>query len=261
VVRKALELGFSAVSITDHDSVRGIGPAMKAAEATPLEIIPGVELSCAGKKRELHMLGYFIDHEDRHLVRVLEKMKSGRIRRMKKMVSCLRDKGLDISADDLFDPRRPGTVGRLHLAREMVERGLVSNRREAFRRYIGDGRNCHVRHERMDAGKAIDIIRKAGGVPVLAHPGTTECDEEIPELVSRGLRGLEVYHSKHYSSTCERYLKMAGSLGLLVTGGSDCHGRRDSRSGIGSVRLDCERVEALREESRAIRAKGPGGSL
>ena len=253
VVEKASAMGLAALSITDHDCIEGVQPAIDAASGTSLEVIPGVELSCSRGSREMHILGYFIDHTSVQLVDRLERMKSNRVDRMKKMVELLRDKGLEVTEEMVFDGAEDGTIGRLHLARALSASGLVSSEQEAFDRYIGDGKSCQIKHERLDHVDAINMILESGGVPILAHPGTMDGDRDIPALIEAGVRGIEVYHSKHYPSTVRRYLAMAREGGLLITGGSDCHGHVSGRSIIGNVKVDYEVVERLREEAQRIR--------
>ena len=253
VVEKALGMGLRAVSITDHDSVDGIFPAMRAAEGTDLEIVPGIEVSASMKASEVHILGYFIDWKDQSLVKALDVMREKRVERLHKMVHLLQGKGMDISAEEVMATSPKGTVGRLQLARVMVQKNLVKDMRTAFDRYIGNGRPCHVGHEYLDYKKAIRMIRKAGGVPVLAHPGTMGNDEDIPLYLEAGLRGLEAYHTKHWPATANRYAEMASKYDLIVTGGSDCHGMWEEKMLMGTVSVGYETVEKLREEARNIR--------
>jgi len=253
VVEKAVQLGLKVIAVTDHDCVGGIAPTMRAAKGTGVEVVPGVEISAAKGEKEIHILGYFMDHKNRRLLETFERLRRNRERRMRKMVRLLSGKGIDIPAEDALAMAEKGTVGRLHLARLMLERNAVRDLNEAFDRYIGDGKPCHVKHERLDYRKAIDLIKKAGGVPVLAHPATMGGDEDIPDLVEAGLRGLEVYHTKHRPSANDRYLKIAEKMGLLVTGGSDCHGMGPGKILIGKVRVGYDVVEALRGESEKIR--------
>ncbi len=135
----------------------------------------------------------------------------------------------------------------------MVEVGAVRNIKEAFDRYLGDGKSCHVMHERMDYTRGIDIIRKAGGVAVLAHPGSSDREENIEEYVKAGLGGIEAFHSKHRNKENDKYVLMAKENGLIITGGSDCHGIGPGRILLGRVRVAYKVVEELRAESERIR--------
>ncbi|MGB2630603.1 MAG: PHP domain-containing protein, partial [Candidatus Omnitrophota bacterium] len=158
VVREAVRIGLEAVAITDHDCIDGISPAMKAAENTRLEIIPGIEISAVAADTEIHILGYFIDWHDPVLVEILRKMKANRVERMRKMVKLLNKAGFNIDPEQVIKSVPEGTIGRLHLARLMCEKGFVRGTQEAFDRYIGDGKPCSVRHERLDYDRAIKMI-------------------------------------------------------------------------------------------------------
>ncbi|MFH1552408.1 MAG: PHP domain-containing protein [Candidatus Omnitrophota bacterium] len=253
VVQKAVELELSAVAITDHDCVEGISPSIEAAAGTGLEIVPGVEISAAKGDTEIHILGYFIEWQDPSLLKTFKKMKQSRIDRMKKMLCLLRENGINISEEKVFLEVSEGTAGRLHLARVMVEENIVRDIKEAFDRYIGDGKSCHVKHERLDYRKAIEMIRKAGGVPVLAHPGTMGKDDDIPSFVQAGLKGIEVFHTKHRSGVNDKYFNLAKKYNLLITGGSDCHGMGPGKILIGKIKVGYEVVEDLRQEAEKIR--------
>jgi predicted metal-dependent phosphoesterase TrpH len=258
VVERAADIGLKAIGITDHDCIDGIEPTMKAAEHTGVEIIPGVEISASIGQREIHMLGYFIDRHLPELVKLLRNMRASRVERMRRMVELLQENGLYLDIDKVLGPVTHGTVGRLHLARAMKQEGLVRSMTEAFDRYIGNGKPCHVEHERLDYTKAIAMIKKAGGVPVLAHPATSIGEEYIPTFAEAGMRGIEVYHSDHRPAEEQRYLEIAEEYGLLVTGGSDCHGvERRGQILIGTVTVGRDTVEELRNESQKIREQNP----
>ncbi|MBU0570862.1 MAG: PHP domain-containing protein [Candidatus Omnitrophica bacterium] len=258
VVKTAIGLGLGAISITDHDSIEGVAPVIEAAAGTSLEIIPGVEISTVIGEREIHLLGYFIDREDIPFVERLNKRKESRVGRMTEMIRLLREKGIEVSEDEVMDTSFGGTIGRLHLAHVMVESGLVKTTGEAFGRYIGNGRPCFVSHERFEFRDAILAIKKAGGVPVLAHPGSSGVDEHIPDLISAGLRGIEVYHTRHSAGASDKYLRLVLKNSLIATGGSDCHGLKQDGLLMGKVRVSRDVVETLRAESEKIRNEKNG---
>jgi predicted metal-dependent phosphoesterase TrpH len=253
VVKRAAKLGLKAVGITDHDCVEGIPFAIKAAESAGLEIIPGIEISASSDRNEAHILGYFIDWKEPSLLKILDGMREKRVERIRKMLALLKEKGMDIEEENVLGIAPKGTVGRLQLARVMVKERVVRDLKQAFDRYIGNGKPCHVGHEYLSCDRAIKMIRKAGGVPVLAHPGTMGSDEHIPDYIKAGLRGIEVYHTKHWRGTSDKYLELASEYGLLISGGSDCHGMGQEEILLGRIRVDCEVVEKLREEAEKIR--------
>ncbi len=254
-VKTAVGLGLKAIAITDHDCIEGITPAMEAAKNTDLEIIPGIEISAYVEDTEIHLLGYFLDWQEPSLVERLNRMKENRRKRMMKMIQRLQEQGLDISEQDVFEIDLRGTVGRLHLAHVMMEKGFISSTKEAFGKYIGGGKPCFVQHKRLDCTEAINMVIKAGGVPVLAHPGVSGVDKYIPVLVEAGIKGLEVYHTDHSSADNDRYLKLTEKYSLLVTGGSDCHGMKKGSILMGRVRVSRDTVAKIRKESEKIRAR------
>lgn len=246
-VKNAVRLGLRAIAITDHDNVGGILPSVKTALETELEIIPGLELSSRKGDREIHLLGYFIDWQNEKLLKFLEKLKNNRDERMKKMLELLKKRNINISFEKNFSQDFKGTIGRLHLARVMVKETLVKTIKEAFDRYIGDGKSCCVEHACIDYDEAIALIRHAGGVAVLAHPGSAEKEENIFEYVQAGLKGIEVFHSKHSYSHKGMYKSLAEKYNLIITGGSDCHGSKTAgKILMGSVTVGYETVEQLR---------------
>jgi len=255
VVRTAVELGFKAIAITDHDCIDGIPRALEAARETDLELVPGIEISTAIGDMEIHMLGYFIDWKDPDLVSRLDRMKENREKRMREIINNLRANGLNISEEDVFSPAAVGTIGRLHLANVMADLGIVKTPKEAFTRYIGDGMPCSVKHKRLEYTRAIDMIKGAGGVPVVGHPGIADIDRYIPDLVDAGVRGVEVYHTEHSRSDNEKYLKVAEKYSLIVTGGSDCHGMKKGRILMGGIKVDLDVIAKLKDEAARIRSE------
>lgn len=250
LVKSAVALNLKAVAITDHDCVDGVIPCQEAAQDKDLEIIPGVEMSAAIDGTEIHILGYFMDCKNAGLEEELDNIRKNRIKRMKMMVALLYEQGVDVDLDKLQETSGIGSIGRLHLAGEMVKTRQVKNYRQAFDQYIGDGKPCHVKYIRVDYKRAIEVIREAGGVAVLAHPGSMGKDEYISKYIEAGLRGIEVYHTRHTLSNVEKYYKIAKENDLLMTGGSDCHGLPTVKGMLmGSVRIDYELVQALRNES------------
>ncbi len=255
VVVRALQLNLKVIAITDHDCIEGIDYAVKAAEGTTLEIIPGVELSAAKDDTEIHILGYFIDREYGPLKELLEKIKLNRVQRMRNMVERLAEEGVNIDINKVLEHAEKGTVGRGHLAKLMVEAGEVKDFNDAFDKYIGDDKSCNVKHKRLDFEEAIDIIKKAGGVPVLAHPGTSGQDVNIEEYAKAGMLGVEVYHSNQGARCNKKYLELAKKFNMLVTGGSDCHGDKKGKVLLGTVLVSKDVVDILRKEAERVKSE------
>jgi len=250
LVIKAKKAGLSTIAIADHDTVDAIEPALIAAKEYDLEIIPGIELTAEHNKTEVHILGYFIDHKDKSLLRELNSLASYRNERIHKITDKLKEMGIDFDPKAVFDISGCGTVGRLHIARAMVKLGIISNTQEAFQKYIGDKCPAYVCGFRFSPEEAISLIKKVGGVAVLAHPYIFHDPEIITEFVKYGIDGLEVYYPEHTQSMINQFLDYAKKYNLLITGGSDCHGKAKPEVKIGMIKLPYEFVEKLKEASK-----------
>ncbi len=254
VIICAKEKALSAIAICDHDSVDGIDPCRELGSKMGLEVIPSIEMTAEKADAEIHLLGYFIDWQAGWLREILREIQISRIERIHKIVEKLKSLGIGLEAEDVFKLAGKGTVGRLHVARAILKTGKVKNYKEIFGKYLGFLKPAYVSYVKFSPKEAIETILKAGGVPVLAHPGVMGKDELIPELIAYGLKGIEVYHTDHGNEAKMRYEEIARRHGLLMTGGSDCHGMGKGRILLGSVRVPYELVEKLKEESEKIRA-------
>ncbi len=224
VVEAARVAGIQLFSITDHDTVDGLPEARRASEASGLTLIDGIELSAYWGKVEFHILGYFIAPESPALVDFLRGTRDARGVRMHAMLSRLQAMGMGVPPESVFGRARAGNVGRPHLARALVERGFVRSTDEAFDRYLGNDRPAFVPRPDVSVADAIRVIRHAGGIASLAHPGLYNRDAALPDLIAAGLQGIEVYHPQHGFGKIAHYRRVAKQYHLLVTGGSDFHG-------------------------------------
>ncbi len=250
ITRRASFLGFSAISVVDHDTVMGIEKVIDAGRAYGLEVLPGMELSTEYENREIHILGYLIDYKSQSLIEKLAVLSKTRVERIYKITEKLRGLGINLEAKAVFDIAKQGNPGRLHIARAMKASGFVNSTGEAFYRYIGDKCAAYVSGFKLSPSEGINLIRQAGGIAVLAHPYSLNRDELIPKLVDFGLMGLEVYYSEHTQSMINFYLNLAKKFKLVVTGGSDCHGEAKPEIKIGSIKIPYELVEKLKEAKK-----------
>jgi predicted metal-dependent phosphoesterase TrpH len=195
-----------------------------AAATSPLELVPGIELSTVHGELDLHILGYYIDPAHEPLCRRLDRFRDERRERAMTMLARLRDLGVELDPGEVVNLAGPGVIGRPHIARAMVRAGHVPSLDDAFRQYLGRGGRAFVPRVCFKAEEAIELVLGAGGVSVLAHPGPLLPHAIIEELVGVGLRGIEVWHPQHHAATVRRYRELAHRLGLLETGGSDFHG-------------------------------------
>ena len=248
VVVLALERGMEVISITDHDSVSGVGEALDAAgSGERITVVPGVEINTDLSTGELHVLGYFIDYLDEELVTALTRIRESRVGRAQKMLAKLRELGMPLEWQRVLDMAKGESICRPHIAQAMLEKGYISDEREAFEKFIG--RNCpaYVGREKVGPVEAVRIVRKAGGIPVLAHPADiVNVDNLIVELKMAGLAGIEAYYGQYDSKTVRRILNMAKRHGLLTTGGTDYHHFCDGREVMpGSCDIPLNSIEQL----------------
>lgn len=246
LVREAKKAGLFCIAVTDHDNISAISPVREIA-ADLLEVVAGVELSSELDLNEIHILGYFIELKHSGLQEELDKIRQIRIKRVYAILEKLRQQGIELNPQDVFDISGEGSTTRLHIARAMLAKGIVSNISEAFCRYIGNKCPAYVGKFSLTPQDAIRLILEAKGIPVLAHPYTSNCDELIPSFIKAGLKGLEVYYPEHSEAVRRSYLQLANKYGLLVTGGSDFHGTAKANVRIGEVVIPYELVEKLKE--------------
>ncbi len=233
LVRVASERGVDIIAVTDHDTVAGVRPAVAAGERAGVRVVPGIELSTRHDGREVHLLGYFIDVEDDGLKRALLQMRDQRRQRAVQIVEKLQGLGLEITMADVDEQAGGDVVARPHIARALMARGHVASVREAFDGgLIGDGGRAFVPRQAISTVSAIELVRSAGGVSVVAHPGVSHHegevrpipDEVVDVLVSAGVSGLEVDHPDHPPLVRDHLMVLVEGFGLVQTGGSDWHG-------------------------------------
>lgn len=231
----------------------GLEPAARAAGRSGVELVPGVEISTLSGGTDVHILGYYCEPTMR-LSALLERLRRAREERVARIVARLENLGLGVQLSRVRDLARGGALGRPHVARAMVERGYVASMAEAFERYLNPGCPAYVERYKLTPGEAVSEIRLAGGVPVLAHPGLIGDDQLIPGLVDQGLLGLEALYPEHTPEQARRYASLAGEMGLVITGGSDCHGPGGGRkAALGSVRVPYTTVADLQSAKRHVR--------
>jgi predicted metal-dependent phosphoesterase TrpH len=219
--------GVTVLAVTDHDTVAGLAAAKAAAQARGMELIPGIELSAFVLGKEAHILGHFLRPEDPDIGQFADTLRIEREQRMEQMVEKMRQLGFPVRMEDVYAIAEKGHLARPHLARVLVKKGWCVDTKEAFDRFLGDGRPAWVDRYRLDGADAIRLIRNAGGTATLAHPGTSKMHRmEIQTLAKAGLAGLEVHHSDHNPSVREKYLALAKEFDLVPTAGSDFHGEQ-----------------------------------
>lgn len=247
IIDIAKKQGLCAISITDHDTIKAVAVAKAIGKEKGIVVLSGVELSSIFGDTEIHILGYLFDEERVHLKTKLGEMREYRKTRAQRMIEKLEDHGCTISFEDVKKVAGKGAIGRPHIARAMLERKCILEYKEAFTRYIGNGKPCNVPKFRLDPAEAIDLVEDAGGIPVLAHPGNVGDEAIIRGVLTLPFKGIEVWHPDHSSSQMKLYMELARERGLLMTGGSDSHGEKLTKAAIGEVKVDAAVVEALVE--------------
>ena len=231
LVRAAVTRGVRVLAITDHDSIDGLAAAREEAARHPtLTIVPGLEINCDVPGAEVHVLGYYVDDGAGWFQQFLREQRAERVARVHRIAARLAELGMPIDPADVFALVPEGSVGRPHVAQVMVQRGYVKSVTEAFDRWLHANGPANVPRHRLTPSDAIAIIRRAGGVPVFAHPGLADRDELLPEMIAAGLMGIESYYAEHSAAQTAHYKDLCRQHGLVATGGSDYHGERTGRT-------------------------------
>ena len=246
LVSLAVQTGLSAFALTDHDTVSGISSAKAAAlqtgaSAPAVTVISGAELSAAYHKKDIHILGLFIDETNPDLLTALEQAVNARDRRNEQMAERFRSLGIPLTLDELRLLNPDTVITRAHFAKYLIEHRYVKNSEEAFRRYLNYDAPCFVPREYMQPERAISLILQAGGIPVLAHPllyrlPPEELEALLKRLTCAGLKGLEVYYSSNTGVDEQICYSLANRFGLLMTGGTDFHGDNKPHLYLGTGR-------------------------
>lgn len=250
------EVGLDALAITDHDTVDGVPEGIEAGDRLGMLVIPGVEINTEVQGAEVHMLGYFLDVSSEALAVALRNLREGRLRRAEQMVSRLQAVGVPVRLERVLAlAGDEGSVGRPHLAQALVELGVATDLSDAFDKYLSRGRVGYMPRPKFTPEQAIATIRAAGGVPVLAHPALSRCDDQIRAWVRAGMRGLEVEHNDQGDEQTMHYRRIARDLGLVATAGSDFHSASGGRVTLGSRTCGWEVIDRLRAEAERVRAE------
>lgn len=228
VVKLAKEKNLAAIAITDHDNTDGIDEAVEEGKKTNIEIIPGIEMSAEldnPANEEIHILGYYISWKDSSFQESLKLLRRARQHRADEIWEKLGNLNVKLDKEHILASAGEGSIGRLHFARALIEEGYVKNTREAFDKYLSPGRPAYVPKLRLRPEEVIKMITKVGGISVLAHPEFGGSNRQVIKmLVNRGLKGIEVWHSKHRPEVTKELSDLSKELNILATGGSDCHG-------------------------------------
>lgn len=254
-VRLAAARGLEGLGVTDHDTADHIPAYLEAAREVGVDIVPGTEFSAELSGRSVHVLGYWFDPTDPELSTEMRRVRDERRYRAERIVDRLRELGVEVQLERVFELAGSAPVGRPHIAQAVVDAGAAGSVREVFDRWLHDGGPAYVPKYAVDPVRAVELIVAAGGVAVVAHPGlygpTGEGldAETIEAMAAAGLAGVEADHPDHTPEQRARYRDLARALGLVVTGGSDFHGDRKDLA-LGAVTTPRQVVEELRTRRR-----------
>lgn len=221
----AVKMNIGIISVTDHDNSEGSLEMLKFDGKKGIRVIPGIELSAEFYGREIHILGYNMNFESRALKKHLELIKNLRLSRFRKILKKLSELGVEINPDDILERFASScSIGRPHIAKELVSKGFVKNFKAAFTRYIGDRKPAYVEKENLNYKIIIELIKSTGGTAYVAHPSTYFRESALLELKKTGIDGIEAVHPSHTESRTEKFYSFAEKNGFYVCGGSDFHG-------------------------------------
>lgn len=246
--------GLETISITDHDSTEGLAEAYEAAKEFPyMRIIPGIEMSADIPGDEVHVLGYFLDYHDVEFQETLTELRRGRVGRAQVMVEKLVALGKPVEWERVLHFAGNGTVGRPHIALAMVEAGYFKEPKEAFEEYLGNDGLAYYDRSKLNPTESVAMIRKVGGVPVLAHPTfMNDMEAGIASLKKEGLVGMEVYYAQYDDDTVRHLARLAREYDLIPCGGSDYHGLGNTGEPLPGTLGPPEETVKLLEDAAAV---------
>jgi len=254
VARRAREAGLAAIALTDHDTTAGVAEAVRTGADSGVRVVCGCEFSVKAPWGELHLLGYFLDPDHVRLQEFLAGTRAARRRRAEQMVTRLRQLGVGIELGQVETAANGGALGRPHVARVLVERGVSADIGEAFDRYLGRGRPGYVEKPLPTLQQVTELVHAVGGLAVAAHLGTHGSEGQIRLFKQQGLDGLEVRHPSHPPAMEARLTRMAERLGLAISGGSDWHGDTelgDAHAPLGGMDVPVEWLEKLEQRANS----------
>ena len=256
LVNLAVQGGLTALALTDHDTTDGLPRFMAAGANTSVQTVPGIELSAEFGEVTFHMLGYFFDPANAELQTALKWVREGRTGRNVQILEKLNRLGYNLTHEDVLKHAGDDLIGRPHFAAALIEKGHFKSKDKIFQQLLGKGKAAYVDRLRLTPEACVEIIRKAGGVPVIAHPGQMKLTSRslrrlVKQLKEHGLGGIEVWHPIHTPHQMASYLRICEDFDLVATGGSDFHGKLTPDltlgRGFGDLEVPDTALEILRK--------------
>lgn len=256
LVRKAIEIGLSGFSITDHDSIDAYPRALPIAKELGLEMISGVEFSSSLHGESVHILAYSFALDNIIIQEFCQKHKKRRENRNRQILQNLAEQNIVLSEDEMVSSmpsnhHEQRTIGRPHIAQAMVQKGYVESISEAFKKYLGEGKCCYASGESFTTEETLDVIHRAKGLAVIAHPHLVLKQDVLNQLLKMNFDGLECYYGRFLPDYHKRWLKIAEKKGLFITGGSDFHGSIKPEIHLGCSWIDEEKFRILQNHFKA----------
>ena len=251
VIEAAERCGLKALALTDHDTIAGVPAAREAGEQVGIRIIAGVELSAFYEDQEVHLLALHLSQLDT-LEKRLAELRSMRLARAEKIVDKLNALGIPITLDEVLLQSDGGAVGRPHVARALIARGVVHDFRDAFMTYLGNNGSAFVPKDKLSIEDAIAIAHEAGALAIWAHPGDGGRRERLEPLIAAGLDGIEIRHPGHSGEDIKRLQALTDFFGLVPSGGSDWHGATEGPRRLGMMNVPAEWLERQDERVASL---------
>lgn len=270
LVHLGIEKGLTAFALTDHDSTAGLAEAMEAAKGKPIEVIPGIELSTEYEGKDIHIVGLYIDPEETHFKTHIQEFVDSRVLRNQKMCQKLSEAGVDITYEDLIATYPDSVITRAHYGQYIMAKGYAKSMAEVFDRYIGDHAPCFIPREKVTPAQAVELILKAGGIPILAHPilyhmSDSRLEKLVQELKAVGLVGIEAIYSTYTAGEENQIQRLANQYNLAISGGSDFHGKAKPKlemgTGYGGLQVPDSVLWELKKEKNWVMFSDIDGTL
>jgi 3',5'-nucleoside bisphosphate phosphatase len=249
VVREAKRLGLAAIALTDHDTLDGLPEAIAVGAELGVRVVRGIELSAVEGDVETHILGLHLS-DTRELEARLVALREMRRTRAERIVARLNELGVRIEFASVLEQSAGGAIGRPHVARAMIAEGWAVDFRDAFERYLGNGKAAYVGKDRLAVADAIELIHRSGGLAILAHPAQGGTRERVEAFVREGMDGVEVRHPSHSSEDILRLGALVEHFSLVPSGGSDWHGATDGPRTLGMMKVPPEWLARQEERVR-----------
>ena len=252
VVNYAAKKGLTAVALTDHDTVDGIKEGLRAAKRAGIELVPGVEFSTEISSESFHIVGLYVNHKKKDLIKLTQEIGNSREIRCKKIIAKINamNVGPEITFEEVNE-LASGVIGRPHIATVLLRKGYVNSIDDVYIKYLNRGAPGYVPRFKLTPKEAIHVLKKNGATPILAHPcyisNKFNLKDFLIEHQKEGLEGIEVYYPTHSRQQTKLYKKLSEELGLLMSGGSDCHGELNGGPFIGNIKVSYKLLQKIKD--------------